>query len=113
MLIQENYEMTMIRGDSEKFTVEVTDEDDISMLKSGATVYFTVKYSTRSDNNLIQKIVKSFPNNEAIIEIDPFDTKHLDYGTYVYDIQFTSNTGYVKTLVSARAFTIGGEVTHE
>lgn len=113
MLIQDTT-MKMIRGDSESFTVSVElDTGEDYALEDGDTIYFTVKQNATSSKNELQKIVKSFPDGVAVIEILPEDTKHMRFISYVYDIQLTTKNGEVKTLVPHSRFTVGEEVTHE
>ena len=89
------------RGDSFffKFTRRTT-KDEIIMTKS-QKMWFTVKLTSNSSKNLIQKTLENGINftddGYYHIEIKPMDTKELSYGDYVYDIQI-ENDGIVKTL---------------
>jgi hypothetical protein len=108
-------EMYMTRGDTETITLELYDQDDEQIeLISGDKVYFTVKTSTQTSNIVFQKIVENFTEgNEAVFDILPNDTKNLRYGDYVYDIQLTTVTGRVITVIAPSKFVIGSEVTYE
>lgn len=96
----------MYRGDTENITVEIADV----ILDTGDTIYFTVKKSIYTNVKLLQKVITSFTNGKAIIGLDPADTNELEYGTYVYDIQWTKADESVITLVQSN-ITLLGEVT--
>lgn len=106
------------RGDSfllKKFRVTDT-EGRIIELKDTDQIYFTVKTDSNSSVALFQKKI-----NDGIelqddgyyhITIEPTDTNELDYGNYVYDIEFKSTQpkNYVKTLIDG-TITLTDEVT--
>ena len=113
MIIRKN-EMTMIRGDSESITISVINEDGTeSLLEHGDTIYFTVKKQVGVEKKAIQKVITIFPNNTAIIDIEPEDTNDLPFGEYVYDVQLSKANGKVITVIQPNRFTISGEVTYE
>lgn len=103
----------MIRGDSETITVSCEENGEKVYFSEGETIHFTVKDNVYSKNKRLQKIITSFVDGEAIIEIDPEDTKGLDFTTYEYDIQYTDKNGRVKTIIPPSNFTVEGEITHE
>jgi hypothetical protein len=108
-------EMYMTRGDNETITLELYDQDDVKIpLIEGDKVYFTVKTSTQTSNIIFQKIAQTFTeDDEAVFDIVPEDTKDLRYGDYVYDIQLTTVSGRVITIIRPSKFVIGSEVTYE
>lgn len=104
----------MIRGDSEGILVHVTTEDgELKPLVEGDTIYFTVKKSIYTEEILLQKVITTFDDGKAHINIGPIDTKEWNYGTYTYDVQWTSSTGRVKTIVPPSVFEVCGEVTYD
>lgn len=103
----------MVRGDTRVFTLRLYDQMQKIELSSGDTIYFTVKKSIYTPEITIEKVITTFEDNEAIIEILPEDTKELEYGDYVYDIQWTDVNESITTLVEASKFVIKGEVTYE
>lgn len=108
------YDISMIRGDTEGIIVSVKTKDgELKPLVEGDTIYFTVKKSIRTDEILLQKVITTFYDGKAHININPSDTKGLGYGTYTYDVQWTSSTGKVKTIVPPSDFKICGEVTYD
>lgn len=107
-------DLQVIRGDTEAINVNVRDASGVSVpFVTGDTVYFTVKKSVYDTAKLFQKVVTTFTEGSAHIEIAPEDTKLLNPGRYVYDIQLTKVDGSVKTIVPPSKFEIAGEVTHE
>lgn len=106
--------ITMIRGDTEAIKISVKDnENSIVPLVEGDIIYFTVKIDANVKEKELQKIVTEFEDGEAIIEIDPLDTKDMRFRPYVYDVQLTRENGDVKTIIPMSKFVIESEVTHE
>ncbi len=104
----------MIRGDTEDIMVYVkTKNGELKPLTEGDTIYFTVKKSIHTDEILLQKVITTFDDGLAHISISPGDTKNLKFDTYTYDIQWTSSTGKVKTIVPPSGFRVCGEVTYD
>lgn len=109
MLKVENNIISLTRGDSAFLNVEITnDEGETYELEHGDVCEFTVKKYTSSENVLIQKEVL---NGE--IRISPDDTKNLEYGQYVYDVQVTMANGDVATVIPPTPINICEEVNFE
>lgn len=104
----------MTRGDSEKFEVSLYDKElDIQRdFVPGDKVFFTVKTSTQTKEFKIQKIITTFEDGKALIQIHPSDTRELKYHEYVYDVQMIKNT-YVTTIIKPSKFVIEEEVTYD
>ena len=105
--------ISMIRGDTASFDIIVYTENDQGELveyelEPGDRLDFTVKKSTKVEEKLISKIANEQSQH---IVIDPSDTEGLKYGTYKYDIQFTSASGLVDTIIPPTDFNILEEVT--
>lgn len=97
----------IIRGDSAYFKLDILDARKRKYtLKDTDKVILTVKKNTKSKEILIQKNLE-----ESIFRFEPKDTQNLDYGRFVYDVQFTSLEGYVDTIISPHTFQILEEVT--
>lgn len=114
MIIKGN-EISMIRGDSETIQVSCRDMNDEKIkFISGDRVYMTVKESIHTSEKLFQKVIETFTEDgDAIIEINPEDTKNMCFDTYVYDVQFVKADGKVTTIIPPNKFTILGEVTYD
>ena len=106
--------LSMIRGDTEAISIAAEDGDGVAIpLVAGDTIYFTVKENTETDDKIIQKIVTEFTLGEALITLFPADTKDLEAGVFVYDIQWTKASGEVRTIVPPSQFALRGDVTYE
>ena len=55
-------------------------------------------------------ILKAIPIDTMLLKLDPEDTKNLDFGTYVYDIQLTHPNGDVDTVIPRKMLHIVEEV---
>jgi len=101
--------ISMTRGDTETLTVRCPKEPFVD----GDAVYMTVRESVDSPV-AFQKVVTEFTDDgEAVIVIDHEDTKGLDFGSYLYDIQVTRESGVVKTPVKPSKLTLTEEITYE
>lgn len=106
--------MSMVRGDSEVIVISCTDTggNKIDFL-DGDKVYLTIKESINTEEKILQKIQTVFENGDAVINIDPDDTKNVKYKTYVYDVQIIRASGKVTTIIPQSDFSVMGEVTYE
>ena len=110
---ENNYAIAMTRGDSESLTVRKKDDTWVT----GDVITMTVR--TDADGDIaFQKAVSEFDGEgAAVIAIDPTDTEGIDFGSYVYDIQYTDAAGKVRTLIPPRPgklpkFTLTEEATY-
>jgi len=98
----ENTELQVKRGDSKSYTLKFRDSDDNFVDITGWIIFFTVKENIcQADNDATIKkdvILHSNPTEgETIIELTPTDTNHV--GNYVFDIQYKTNNGIIKTII--------------
>lgn len=106
--------ISMIRGDTETITIGKTDIDGLSVpFENGDIIYFTVKKSIHDSVKILQKVIDTFDNGKVIIKIDHDDTKDIECGTYMYDVQLNDKNGGVTTIVKPSRFYIKGEITYE
>lgn len=101
--------LAMIRGDSETIIISVNDYT----LKPGDVIEMTVRKSSYDKDVTLYKKVTSFNLGEAIIDILPSDTRNLNSGIYVYDVQLTQEGGIVTTIIPPSEFKIIGDITHD
>ncbi len=100
--------ISMTRGDTETLTIRCS-----VPFEDGDTVYMTVRESVEAPV-AFQKIVREFGDEgEAVIVIDHEDTRDLDFGDYLYDVQVTRDSGTVTTLVKPSKFTLTEEITYD
>lgn len=104
----------IIQANTISLTLSCTNTDGTSSpLVTGDTVYLTVKKNLSDVDKAFQKVVTSFTNGNAVIEIASTDTKTLPIGDYFYDIQINKANGVVTTVIPPSKFTILGRVTDE
>ena len=86
--------MTFTRGDSFLFKFQRKNINNEIILTKSQKMWFTVKEDYETKDILIQKSLDNgieFANDGYYhIEIRPNDTRNLDYGIYVCDIQIES-----------------------
>lgn len=110
---ESSYAIAMTRGDSESLTVRK--QNDVWV--DGETITFTVRDDAEGDI-LLQKAISEFDNDgAAVIAIESSDTEGIDFGTYVYDIQYSDASGKVRTLIPPKPgklpkFTLTEEATY-
>lgn len=104
----------MTRGDSESFSVGARNKSDKNQvaLVSGDVIKFTVRKKVDSEK-LISIEVTDFINGRAYINIHPNDTKDLDFGKYVYDVELSRGEDYVKTIIKFSQFVLLEEVSYD
>ena len=104
--IDENYTIHLTRGDTCVFQINLLDaEGNTYIPHEGDELRFALAKSYAGD----VLVLKNIPVNTLILKIDPQDTKELDFGNYVYDIQFTDYEGNVSTIILGK-FTLTKEV---
>jgi len=105
--INRDKSIELTRGDSAKIILSVTKDDGSDYNINGDTVRFSVKRSVDSSDMVFQKSMTT----GCIINILPEDTASLAYGEYVYDVELTTTSGDVCTVVPPSKFSILPEVT--
>lgn len=115
MLVINGTDIYLTRGDSAIITLDCVNEAGATIsFATGDIIYFTVKTSTDTATKTLQKIVTiAAPATEAVITLIPTDTKTIQRGEYVYDIQYTKINGEIYTIIEPSLFSIEGEVTYE
>ena len=98
----------LTRGDTFKATLAITNPDGtVYTPKEGDSIRFALKADIYDEECLI---LRDIPIDTMLLVIYPEDTKELDFGTYVYDIQITKANGDVDTFITASKFKITAEV---
>lgn len=94
----------LTRGDTLLVQVEITKDGEPYIPEEGDVVRFALKRelfnADRTDyldeNPLVLKVI---PNDTLILRLDSIDTKDLEFGKYVFDIQITFADGTVDTFI--------------
>ena len=105
--------ISMVRGDTEAMTVSCTENGVARAFVTGDKVYFTVKKTVSETEKILQKVITTFTDGKAHIDILPSDTKALACKSYIYDIQIVFADGTVKTIIGPSTFDLTSEVTYD
>lgn len=107
LYIDEEQNIELTRGDTGFFTIDLKDNKGKAYTpQTGDTLRFAMSKSFGSNEPLI---LKQIPISTLVLEIEPQDTASLNFGKYVYDIEFTDAAGHVSTIILGN-FTITKEV---
>jgi len=98
----------MTRGDTCKVSVGMTTQSGEEYKPvEGDVVRFAMKKKYSDAEELISKVI---PNDTLLLHLEPQDTKELDFGKYVYDIQITYANGDVDTFIDRATLELTEEV---
>ena len=100
--IDNTNKITIVRGDTAVITFEIPNYS----LTEGDIVTLTVKFNAQS-KVILQKRITEFVDGKAIIEFKENDTKLIEAGDYLYEIECRlMNGNIVDTVITATKFTI-------
>lgn len=106
-------DITMIRGDTESLTITCKDEDGVLRpFEAGDRVTLTVAFRVGGEA-VLKKTAETFLDGAAVFCIAHEDTNDLQAMAYRYDVQLTTKTGVVKTIIPPSEFRLEGDVTRE
>lgn len=109
MLYIDDKTIKLTRGDTARLTVPIINlaNNGEYTMESGDILYFTVKKTAKDSDFLFQKSV----TGSNSIHIRPEDTADLSFGKYKYDVQLTTATGDVYTVIEPSTFEVMEEIT--
>ena len=109
MLYIDDKTIKLTRGDTARLTVPIVNlaNNGEYTMESGDILYFTVKKTAKDTDFLFQKSV----TGSNSIHIRPEDTADLSFGKYKYDVQLTTATGDVYTVIEPSTFEVMEEIT--
>ena len=109
MLYIDDKNIKLTRGDTARLTVPIINlaNNGEYTMESGDILYFTVKKTAKDSDFLFQKSV----TGSNSIHIRPEDTATLSFGKYKYDVQLTTATGDVYTVIEPSTFEVMEEIT--
>lgn len=100
--------ITLTRGDTFSADVSIFQPNGRFYVPSdGDSVRFAMKKSPKDEKVLI---LKEIPIDTLKLILQPEDTKNLDFGNYVYDIQLTKSSGEVDTFITKSTLILTEEV---
>ncbi len=109
LYVNDDGSIQLTRGDTARLSITI--ENDLTgsdyTIAATDTLKFTIKKNVNDSTPCIQKV----NIGSAQFTIEPSDTKDLPYGKYMYDVELTTDSGDVYTVVVPTAFKILKEVT--
>lgn len=100
--------ITLTRGDTFEVQVFINDKEGNRYTpQEGDRVQFGVKHEYEDAECVIFKEV---PIESMILRLEPDDTKNLEFGEYVWDMQLVKPNGEVSTFITKSRFIISEEV---
>lgn len=82
LVVDENNNIKLTRGDSAKFELSLTDSKGEAYDFSEDVVKFGVKRSAFDENCVIEKDVV-----DGVIELESKDTESMEFGDYLYSVE--------------------------
>lgn len=110
LYVDDNGSIQLTRGDTARLSVVVNNELTGSSydIQETDTLTLTIKKNVNESTPLVQKVIRG--SNQFYIE--PTDTRHLQFGKYVYDVELRTDSGDVYTIIVPSLFEILKEVTY-
>lgn len=108
-------DITMTRGDTLKVTIDLTQDGEPYIPVDGDVIRFAVKspkmYCDKGEFVDVEpRILREVPIDTMTLVLDPEDTKDMEFGTYVYDMEITFADGTVDTFITESKFRLKPEV---
>lgn len=109
LYVNKDNSIQLTRGDTARISVPIVNDSTNSPYELGESdkLTLTIKRKETDSWALMQKVV----TGSNSFHILPSDTKDLSFGKYVYDIELTTSTGDVYTVIEPATFEILKEVT--
>lgn len=100
--------INLTRGDTFMADIKIFQQNgDQYVPIEGDTIRFALK---KAINNTEVLIEKDIPISTMMLVLNPEDTKKLEFGKYIYDIQLTKASGEVDTFITKSVFILDEEV---
>ena len=97
-IIDKTGKMTLTRGDTAEFSIELCNEDGSPFEPSPEDiVLFSIKRNLNAEKSIIEK-------QGLLIKIDSADTQTLPVATYYYDVKVLFGNGDVQTVIPSNLF---------
>ena len=97
--------ITMTRGDTLRVEISIQRDEEPYVPEAGDVVKFYLKHNVMNSKRTAYKdeqplVTKDIPIETMALTLDPSDTKTLDFGQYVYDLEITFANGTVDTFIN-------------
>lgn len=108
MFYVQGTDIKITRGDNAQLSVDLLNADGSAyVMQTGDKLYLTVNVGARQGEPLLQLLADS----QATFRFVPESTKPLEFGKYKYDIQLSTATGEVYTVIPVSKFEVLEEIT--
>lgn len=110
LYIESDKTIRLTRGDTAYLTVTLSNNQPSTsyVMDENDVLTFSVKRKPKTDVDcLVQKSIKG----SNMFHIEPEDTKSLSFGKYKYDVQLTTASGDIYTVIEPTTFEVMEEVT--
>ena len=97
-----NLDAEMVIGDTGTFSLSIKINNE-QMLKTGDTVYFTLR-KLIDQSIILQKTITEFEDGVCQITLEAEETGVLEEGNYLYDLKLVREDGTVDSLIPNRPF---------
>lgn len=111
LYVLEDGTIRLTRGDTARLIVSITNDLDEGAYELGENDTLTLSVRTNLKSTSEMCFQKTSIGSTSI-QIDPADTSGLEFKKYVYDVQLTTHSGEVYTIVEPTTFEILPEVTY-
>lgn len=100
----------LTRGDTARLTVDITNitSEQPYIIGDKDVLTLSLKKNINDTEPTLQKVI----TGSSIFHIEPDDTKNLSFGKYKYDVQLTTESGDVYTVIEPSVFELMQEVTY-
>lgn len=100
--------ISLTRGDTCTIKIDILDQDNMLYRPvEGDVIRFAAK---RDYNKSAPVILKEVPIDTMVLKLEPEDTKQLEYGKYVFDVELTKANGDVDTFITKGILQLTEEV---
>lgn len=109
LYINKDGTIKLTRGDTARITVSIYNEYNQNdyELDPEDTLRLTIKKTVRDTTPTVQKTIVGSKQ----FHIVPEDTNNLSFGKYLYDVELTTSSGDVYTIIEPTTFELLKEVT--
>ena len=110
LYVENDHIIRLTRGDTAYLEVNITNADSETgeyEISSDDSLALSIKKKVKDSEYLLNKVI----TGSSVFHIKPEDTSDIPFGKYLYDVQLTTGSGDVYTIIEPTTFEILPEVT--